>query len=123
MQYKNYEIQITDYACIIRNSKGEVIASAPTDKEAEEYIDNINEDQITLNTDEIPINWYERFDQYCKKLPGKCYIEGKIATTYIKVLEKFAKSFENATNTTVTIITKYMCGEYISFVESVESNY
>lgn len=121
MQYKNYEIQITDYACIIRDEKGEYIISTSTDREAKEYIDDINEDQYTLN-EEIPINWYERFDQYCKNLPGKCYIEGKIATTYEKILEKFAKSFENATNTTVTLITKYMCGEYIAFVESVEHN-
>ena len=39
MQYKNYEIQITESGCIIRNSNGNFIIEVETENQAKLWID------------------------------------------------------------------------------------
>lgn len=117
MQYKGYEIQIAEYGCIIRNNKGEYIKSVDNEIEAEDYINDL----INVKTDltEIKIDWYERFCRYCKKLPGKCYINNKLATTNQTKLNSFIKSFENATNTNIHYHAELIDCERLYIVDQV----
>ena len=123
MQYKGYEIQITEEGCIIRNGNGDYIVSTPDETEAKEYIDDLEDEVVEVK--ELTTDWYKRFDQYCEKLPGKCYpIEDrtKFGTIRGKVLDKFAKSFEAATKTSVVIETRTIDGELFYIVMEVYKN-
>lgn len=123
MQYKGYEIQITEEGCIIRNGNDDYIVSTPDETEAKEYIDDIEEEVVEIK--ELPTDWYQRFDQYCKKLPDKCYpIEDrtKFGTIYGKVLNKFAKSFEAATKTSVVVENRIIEGKLFYIVIEVYKN-
>lgn len=123
MQYKGYEIQITGEGCIIRNGNGDYIVSTPDETEAKEYIDDL-EDEIAASK-ELTTNWYKRFEQYCKNLPGKCYpIEDKtkFGTIYGKALEKYVNSFKAATNTSIVIETRIIGEEMFYIVMEVYKN-
>ena len=119
VQYDNYDIQTVEYGCIIRDSSGKYIASTPTEDEAIEYVKD-----LTDNIKEKPsIDWYRRFEVYCKNLPGKCYPDGdKMATTNGRALTRYIESFTAATNTKIVTRVCYIGGEYFHFVESVEAN-
>lgn len=66
----------------------------PTYDEAEEYI---NENpQIETNKRRIDI--FEQFKLYCKKLQGKIFIDGAMATYNEKALIRFINSFEKTHN-------------------------
>lgn len=125
MQYKGYELQLTDEGCIIRDSKGEYITSTSTEKEAEEYIEDIEEEKVDIT--ENPIDWYKRFEQYCKDLPGKCYPiayedPNKFGSPSISAINSYAKSFEASTNTTVVIEVYYIGMELFGVVTDVYKN-
>lgn len=120
MQYKGYEIQITEEGCIIRNGNGDYIVSTPDETEAKEYIDDIEEEVVEIK--ELPTDWYQRFDNYCNKLVGKCYPTSdpkKFGTTYGQVLDKFAKSFESSTKTKVIINIERIEGDLFYIVDEV----
>lgn len=120
MQYKGYEIQITEEGCIIRNGNGDYIVSTPDETEAKEYIDDIEEEVVEIK--ELPIDWYQRFDNYCNKLVGKCYSTSdpkKFGTTYGQVLDKFAKSFESSTKTKVIINVERIESDLFYIVDEV----
>lgn len=117
MQYRGYEIQIVEYGCIIRNNKGEYVISVDTESEAEDYINDIHNAKLELFRTKI--DWYERFCLYCKKLPGKCYINDKLATTNQSKLNSFIKSFENATHTKIHYHSEIIEGERFYLVDQV----
>lgn len=120
MQYKGYEIQITEEGCIIRNGNGDYIVSTPDETEAKEYIDDIEEEVVEIK--ELPTDWYQRFDNYCNKLVDKCYPTSdpkKFGTTYGQVLDKFAKSFESSTKTKVIINVERIEGDLFYIVDEV----
>lgn len=120
MQYKGYEIQITEEGCIIRNGNGDYIVSTPDETEAKEYIDDIEEEVVEIK--ELPTDWYQRFDNYCNKLVSKCYPTSdpkKFGTTYGQVLDKFAKSFESSTKTKVIINVERIEGDLFYIVDAV----
>lgn len=123
MQYKGYEIQITEEGCIIRNGNGDYVVSTPDETEAKEYIDDLEDEVVEVK--ELTTDWYKRFEQYCEKLPSKCYpIEDrtKFGTICGRVLDRFAKSFEAATKTSVVIETRTIDGELFYIVMEVYKN-
>ena len=128
MRYRGYEIQTTEEGCIVRNSKGDYLVSTPTYDEAAEYVDDLIDDASTEKElkeyKANSIDWYNRFDKYCNKLPGKCYPEdrGYFGTTNRTTLSRFIKSFEQATNTKVFVDSKYIDGELFYIVVRVEHN-
>lgn len=114
MQYRGYEIEIGDFSYFIYKD-GKCFGCAVNESEAEEIIDELNKEKSDINK----INWYDRFIHYCKELPGKFFIEDKLASYNITVLNKFKKSFEKATNTQVIIKNQYISGEYVYIVEEI----
>ena len=95
IEYNNYSIQVSDYSCIIRDSSGKYVGQTMNEDEAMEFIDDLNEET------EKPINendLYTQFCRYCKSLPGKCYIDDKLATTNEEALLRFIKPFEKQNN-------------------------
>lgn len=120
MQYNGYEIQITEDGCIIRDGSGKYIMSAEDESDAKECIDDLEDDVVEV--EKLPTDWYKRFDQYCNKLKGKCYPTTdpkKFGTIYGKVLDKFIKSFEESTKTTVRIHIEMIDGEVFHIVDEV----
>lgn len=112
----NYDYQITDSGCIVRDSMGNIIIMTDTEEEAMDYMsDYVN----TPKERTVSISPYEQFDNYTKSLKGKMYIDGKIGCCFEKPLQRFAKSFEKYTGYKVEICPRYMGGEYIYFVEDV----
>lgn len=118
MQYKNYEIQCTDSSYIIRDSCGNYIVSTESDTEAIQYIDDLlNNNKITAKPNKI--DWYDRFCNYCIKLPYKCYIKGQLATTNEKVLNKLITSFEKSNKVKIYYYSKVIDGERFYIVDKV----
>lgn len=114
MQYRNYEIQHTSDGCIIRKSTGEYIIKVPTETEAEEYIDDLEETQKPV------IDWNYKFELYTHDLPGRCFIDKKVATTNKDALLRFVKPFENLNNVHVNIYTDFRGGEYFYIVDTID---
>ena len=115
MQYNNYNIQVTDSCFIIRDSNGEYVASTPTEEEAIDYISTIDETEVNNK-----INWIKQFEIYCNKMPYKVFIDGKLASTNAKILEKFIKSFEKSHKVKITTRSAFIGGETFYIVENVE---
>ena len=115
MQYNGYNLQIVDDGCIIRDNKGNYLLMVDTEDEAYEYIDNVNNKEVKL-----PNTGYDKFIQYCNKLPGKCFINEKLATTNERALKRFISSFEKSSNYKVFTSTDIIDGEYLFTVISVE---
>jgi len=120
MQYRNYEIQNAEFGFIIRNSKDEFITYVENDYEAEEFIDNLYKIEADMNLhNKIKQDLYKSFCKYCRNLPGKCYIDEKLATTNISVLNSFIRSFENNVNVNISYSVKLIDGERFYLVDSV----
>lgn len=121
MQYNGYEIQKTEFGFIIRDSKGKYITSVENDIEAQDLVDEIK-DFNTLPTDKCPIDWYKRFEKYCRNMKGRIYPDGpdRFGCAFEKTLSRYIKSFEKNTGTRVYVSAQYRSGEYIYMVESVE---
>lgn len=63
----------------------------PSYQEAEEYI----YDHPEINTSNNRIDIFDSFKLYCRKLPGKIYLDGGAIATYNEnALIRFIKSFE-----------------------------
>ena len=62
----------------------------PTYTEAEEYVRENYNHESSINR----IDFFEQFKLYCKKLPGKIFIDGAIATYNEKALIRFITNFE-----------------------------
>lgn len=117
--YNDYDIQITGSGCLVRNASGEAVFEAATEEEAMEFIDDIKEEyreeQIKPNT----LTPYEKFEAYSKRCPGRCYIEGKLASCYEQAMTRIAKSFEKTTGYVVIISSEYHGGELFAVIEDV----
>ena len=115
MQYNCYELQLTENGCIIRDSKGKYVLLADTEDEACEYVDSL------VNREVKPLNTaYDKFVQYCDKLPGKCFINEKLATTNEKALNRYKAEFESISTYRVFTAMESCGGEYFFIVTSVE---
>lgn len=126
MQYKKYEIQVTEDGCIIRDSIGNFISSTATDTEAKEYIDDLDDEPLQINTNLNEVKktpnsheYMDVFRKYCAKLPGKCEIDGYLATTNEPALCRFIKSFEKLWNVTVHYKSVIRGGEYFYLVDDI----
>lgn len=121
MQYNGYEIQKVEYGYIIRDSNGKYIISVENDTAAKDLVDEINSSD-TLPLNKCPIDWYKRFERYCKSMRGRVYPDGsgRFGCVFEKTLYRYIKSFEKHTNTKVHISTEYHGGEYFYMVDSVE---
>lgn len=120
MQYNGYEIQITESGCIIRDGQGNYIMSTENDTEAKECIDDLENNVVDI--EKLPTDWYSRFEQYCKNLPGKCYPTSnprKFGTTSSRILSQFVKSFEELNHVTIKIVSEIIDGEKFYIVEEV----
>lgn len=109
MQYKNYEIQITQDGVIIRNSIGMQVGFVSTEEEAYEYID-----EGVYNHKETHVHWNEAFEVFCRvnKL-NIVFLDGKhIATQNEKKLKKLIDEFEAKSGMRATYETLYVDGEY-----------
>lgn len=96
----------------LKNGKTRIDFS--TDIDAEEYIDSLagkEEKEIT-----IP-NISERFNLYCKSLPGKCFRDGRLATTNERALKRFITSFETATGVKITYQAENVGGEWFYVID------
>lgn len=113
-QYRGYTIQLTDFSWIVRDGKGKYIIQTVSDKEAEEWIDDLLDNKGKPN-----IDWYERFEVYCKNMPYKLYIDGKLASSDDRTLQRYIKSFEKHNDVRVIYSSKYKGGEHILVVEDV----
>lgn len=118
MQYNGYEIQTTADGCIIRDNKGNYLVATPTDEEAKEYIDDLIEENNNINISQ-KIDYYKNFILYCNKLPGKIFIDDKLATTNEAALNRFIKSFEKLHDVRVNYSNQYRGGEYFYIVEDI----
>ena len=113
----DFTTQVTQDGCIVRDENGSFIIELPTEEEALEWIrDNENSYK---REEKITISPYEQFVYYCKNLPGKCFLDRKLATTNEKALKKFINSFEKARNAKVIYEVDYIGGEYFYIVEDV----
>jgi hypothetical protein len=115
----DYEYQITDSGCIVRDSRGNIVIMTETEDEAREYM--AEEASSSSHTDYIPkISPYDQFDNYTKGLKGKMYFDdGTFGSCFINPLKRFAKSFEKITEYRVEISYVYMGGELFGKVEEV----
>ena len=123
MQYNGYEIQITEDGYIVRDSQGKLMAFCADEPDAKEFIDDLKENHTDVR--ETTIDWYERFSNYCKRLPGRCYPtedKRKFGTIFENPLKNLIRSFEDATQTTVYYKSMVIEGEIYYIVESVEKN-
>ena len=118
MQYNNFDLQITSDGCIIRDSAGKFVAYTETDKSAIELIDEC----IDIPTIQKSYNLYRQFERYCKKLPGKCYINDQLVTSNKKALTRFTNSFQKLSNTTINYTSLYSGGETFYTIRSIERN-
>lgn len=124
MQYNGYEIQITEDGFIIRDGSGKYIDCACDEPDAKEIIDDLNaegNDPVEV-VQETKTDWYRRFDKYCSRLKGKCYPTTdpkKFGTVYGTVLDRFIKSFEESTKTTVRVNIEMIDGELFHIVDEV----
>ena len=107
MQYRGYEIQLSDSVWIVRNPSGDIVAVRDTDTEASEYVDDVLDTYVeaeSAKTYEDTIDWYAKFDSYCAHLPGKCYPtenRRKFGTTNYSALKSHIDNFEKSTGATV----------------------
>ena len=117
--YNDYDIQITGSSCLVRNTSGAVVFEAATEEDAMDFIDDIKEvyreEQIKPNT----LTPYEKFEAYSKRCPGRCYLEGKLASCYEQAMSRIAKSFEKTTSYRVIISSEYHGGELFAVIEDV----
>lgn len=123
MQYRGYTIQYSEDCCMVRDKNGKVIAVRENDTEAKDFIDELIDSPTIIK--EVQTNWYEKFDTYCKHLPGKCYPTDdrtKFGTIYINALKKLIESFEKSTGVTVEYKLQVIDRENYYIVESVEKN-
>src|SRR5574344_1003243 len=120
MQYKGYEIEITEYGCIITDVYSNYIRSVETEQAAYEYLDDIKENRKN-NKRNVPRNLYKDFESYCKRLPCKCYPDdsGKFATTNKKALDSICNSFKKRANVNIKVVTKFISSEVFYIVEEV----
>jgi hypothetical protein len=111
MDYRGYHIQYSDFGVIVRDSKGKFIIEVVSESEAEEWIDAML-DNLT--------DMYKPFSLYCKKLPGRCFMEDKLATTSKQALNRFIEGFKKKEEN-IEIIThsEYWGGEEFYVVDSV----
>lgn len=113
----DFTTHVTQDGCIVRDEKGNFVIELPTEEEALEWIrDNENS---YIREEKITISPYEQFVYYCKNLPGKCFLDRKLATTNEKVLKKFIDSFEKSRSVRVITTIESRGGEYFYIVEDV----
>jgi len=115
MEYNDYQIQFSDYGCIIRDSKGKYIGQTINEDEAMEFIDELNEKNEPIVVKDL----YEQFCKYCKSLPGKCYIDDKLATTNEEALIRFIKSFEKQNGVKIKYNMIIKGCEYFYIIEEI----
>ena len=113
----NFTTQVTQDGCIVRDEKGSFVIELPTEEEALEWIRD-NKDSY-IREEKITISPYEQFIYYCKNLPGKCFLDRKLATTNEKALKKFIDSFEKVRDVKVTTTIESRGGEYFYIVDDV----
>ena len=111
----SYITQVTSDGCIIRDDEGQFILEVPTEEEANEWI----RDNESRESNYSPIDLYRQFEIYCKKMPGRCFIDGLMANSNEKVLFKFMKAFENSRGVEILVHSDYIDGELFYFVDEV----
>ena len=116
----NLRTRLTNYGCVVIDENNNIILTLATEDEAIEWIKD-NENSYKQE-EKITISLYEQFVYYCKNLPGKCFLDRKLATTNEKVFKKFINSFEKVKNAKVIVETENHGGEYFYIVEEVVEN-
>ena len=119
MQYKNYNIQYSDYGVIIRDNMGKFIIEVVNEEEAEEIIDSGYIEKIKNKEEVYKIDYYKLFCKYCKNVVGVHYIDGKITFNYENQLKNIIKSFKKNYSVEIIYSTEYIGGEYQYIVEGV----
>lgn len=115
MQYKNFEIQCSDYCWYIRDSLGNVVGVADSDEEAIDIIDNF--ETVPRITD-----WYKRFQIYTSKMKGRCFINDKIASTNIKAIRRMISSFEKEYGVKIENHYEIIDGEDFIIIDTVNND-
>lgn len=115
-----FTTQLSSNGCIIRDENGNFVMELATEDEALEWIED-NENSYN-DREEVHVDLYDQFVAYCKKLPGKCFLDRRLATTNEKALKRFIQSFEKARNAKVRYYADFLGGEYFFIVHEVEEN-
>ena len=110
-----YKIEEDEFGYIVTNKNGEIIVMTDSKEDAEYFVKTYGK------ADTKKIDAYKQFDNYTKKLKGKCYIEGKIATPFETPLMRFVQSFEKK-GFKVEVDYRCLGGENFFIVDSVEYN-
>ena len=113
----DFTTQVTQDGCIVRDDRGNFVIELATEDEAFEWIKD-NADRY-VREEPIKISLEDQFIYYCNKLPGKCFLDRRMATTNEKALKKFIKSFEKARNAKVIYDVDFVGGEYFFIVTDV----
>ena len=110
-----YKIEEDEFGYIVTNKNGEIIVMTDSKEDAEYFVKSYGK------ADTKKIDAYKQFDNYTKKLKGKCYIEGKIATPFETPLMRFVQSFEKK-GFKVDVDYRCLGGENFFIVDNVEYN-
>lgn len=65
------------------------------------------------------MNLYEKFDRYCTKLPGRGYIDSKLATTHFSALNRFIGPYLKKNNVKIILSTQLIDEQLYYIVEDV----
>ena len=65
------------------------------------------------------MNLYERFDRYCSKLPGRGYIDSKLATTHFSSLNRFIGPYLKKNNVKIILSVQIIDEQLYYIVEEV----
>lgn len=118
MQYKNYVIHYIDEGCVVNDEHGRFIVATCDERDAMEYVDQLELDDKVAEIRRH--DWYAGFEMYCRNLPGKCYpLDKRMCTTNVEALERFIKSYEEATSTKIITHTEYIDDELFCVVDDV----
>lgn len=111
MEYRGYTIYYSDFGVVIRDGNGKFVIEVVSEPEAEEWIDAILDE---------PEDMYRPFVIYSKKLPGRCFMNDKLATTSRQALQRFMTSFKKKyENVEFVVHSEYRGGEEFFIVDSV----
>lgn len=121
--YKGYTIQHISTGCIIRDSNGNFLIETVNEEDAIEYIQDHIEELVELqkksNKKESVLPLEEQFKIYCSNLPGKVFLDSKLATTDRKSLTRFIEGFSNSRDITVDVVTETRGGETFYIVDNI----